>query len=51
MRYLYYMGRVEAIQLQYGKALALLQSAIRKAPAVTGLGGSLGGAALSHLSF
>lgn len=31
-RYLYYLGRIEAIQLDYGNSIESLQQAIRKAP-------------------
>lgn len=38
VRHLYYMGRVEALQLEYGKALSLVQNAIRKTPTSCGKG-------------
>ncbi|KAK2718482.1 hypothetical protein QYM36_005717 [Artemia franciscana] len=37
-RYLYYIGRVKAIQLQYSQAYKNLQQAIQKAPQSTALG-------------
>lgn len=37
-RYLYYTGRVKAIQLDYSEALGNLQQALRKAPQSTALG-------------
>jgi len=38
VRHLYYMGRVEALQLEYGKSLNLIQQAIRKTPTTCGKG-------------
>jgi len=38
LRYLYYMGRIHAIQLDYSLAYRNLTQAIRKSPANTGLG-------------
>lgn len=38
VRHLYYMGRVEALQLEYGKSLSLIQQAIRKTPTTCGRG-------------
>ena len=37
-RYLYYMGRIHAIQLEYSESYMRLTQAIRKAPNETGLG-------------
>ena len=38
-RYLYYLGRVEALQLEYGRSLAYLQQAIRKTSSSGGRSG------------
>lgn len=37
-RYLYYMGRIQAIQLEYSEAYLRLTQALRKAPSEIGLG-------------
>jgi len=38
VRHLFYMSRVEALQLEYGKSLSLVQQAIRKTPTTCGKG-------------
>ena len=40
-RYLYYMGRIHALQLEYSESYMRLTQAIRKAPSETGLGFTL----------